>query len=338
MKKIFFPIAAIAALFMSSCVKDEQNPDALIPEEKPEAPVTLLINELDPNNKKLEFYNNGNEEISLKGCYIIKDESDRWEFPDVKVAPKGIVVYTAKSADPKDGPSFGMSATKGFKLEMFDKNDKVLDVVDNSKESDKFFAFEEGINPVQTLGRKTDGDAQWVVFCPGSIGESNAKGTVSFNWGEAPAGPAIVLNELCGNGADAEKFIELYNTTNKEISLKGYKLFKDEAECWAAADDLKIGAKSVYAIVGAKGTTPDGFSSGFSAKKSVIVELYDPEGKVVDKFQRGEKGEGWGSQSLDAIDGSWSRVPDGTGKFLITKATVNALNEATGTEDPTVVQ
>ena len=126
-------MAAIAALAVVSCVKDERDPNALIPEEKPEAPVTLLINELDPNNKKLEFFNNGTEEISLKGCYMIKDGTDRWEFPDVKVAPKGIIVYTANSTDPNEGPEFGMSPTKGFKMELFDKNDKALDIVDNLK-------------------------------------------------------------------------------------------------------------------------------------------------------------------------------------------------------------
>ena len=100
-----------------------------------------------------------------------------------------------------------------------------------------------------------------------------------------------------------------------------------------------IKANSVYAIVGAKGSTPDGFSSGFSAKKSVIIELIDPDGKVVDTFQRGEKGEGWGTQGLDAVTGSWSRIPDGTGKFKLTETvTVNAKNATNGVDDASVIQ
>lgn len=332
-------MAAVAALCITSCVKDELNPDALIPAEKPEAPVTLVINEVDPNNKKLEFYNDGQEEISLKGCYLLKDGSDRWDFPDVKVAAKGHVVYTAKSADANDGPSFGMSATKGFKIELFDKNDKSLDVLDNSKDSDKFFTFDEGIDPVQTLGRKTDGDPQWVVFCPGSIGDANDKGTFVRNWGEAPAVEAtVVLNEMCGLGADNEKFIELYNPGSKEVSLAGYTISKDESTCWTGADDAKIPAKGFFAIIGAKGSTPDGFSSGFSAKKSVIVELFDADGKKLDTFQRGEKGTGWGDQSLDEAAGSWSRIPDGTGKFKVTEATPGKANKTEGTEDATIIQ
>ena len=90
---------------------------------------------------------------------------------------------------------------------------------------------------------------------------------------------------------------------------------------------------------GAKGTTPRGFSSGFSSKKSVLVEIYDPNNNLVDRFQRGEKEDAWGNQSLTKVTGSWSRCPNGTGKFMITDVTtLGAKNPDTGTEDPTVVQ
>ena len=96
---------------------------------------------------------------------------------------------------------------------------------------------------------------------------------------------------------------------------------------------------SFFTIVGAKGTTPRGFSSGFSSKKSVLVEIYDPNNNLVDRFQRGEKEDAWGNQSLAKVSGSWSRCPNGTGKFMITDTpTLGAKNPDTGTEDPTVVQ
>jgi hypothetical protein len=96
---------------------------------------------------------------------------------------------------------------------------------------------------------------------------------------------------------------------------------------------------SFFTIVGAKGTTERGISSGFSSKKSVLVELYDPNNNLVDKFQRGEKEDAWGNQSLAKVSGSWSRCPNGTGKFMITdETTLGAKNPDTGTEDPTVVQ
>ena len=149
----------------------------------------------------------------------------------------------------------------------------------------------------------------------------------------------LVLNELSGAGEDNEKFWELYNTGDVEIDLKGVYINKDEELAWTGAEGVKIPAKGFYAIVGAKGTTPDGFSSGFSAKKSVIVELYAPDGKKLDTFQRGEKGNAWGDQGLDNNKGSWSRVPDGTGYFQITpKATPGAANNGEGaTVDPDLV-
>mgnify|MGYP006391547697 CR=1 FL=1 len=82
----------------------------------------------------------------------------------------------------------------------------------------------------------------------------------------------LVLNELCGAGEDNEKYWELYNTGSQEIDLAGVFINKDEELAWTGAKGQKIPAKGFFAIVGAKGTTPDGFSSGFSAKKSVIVE------------------------------------------------------------------
>lgn len=335
MKKIILTLAAIAALGMVSCVKDEQDPNALIPEEKPEAPVTLVINELDPNNKKLEFYNNGSEEINIDGCYLLKDGGDKWVFPNIKIPAKGIVVYTAKSTDPKDGPSFGMSATKGFKIELFDKNDKVLDVIDNSKDSEKFFSFEENVDPVQTLGRKTDGDAQWVIFCPGSIGETNSNGTFVQNWGETPPEPEgkLVINEINGNGADADKYIELFNGTSSEIAVSGYSLTYGGKTTWTGGADQKIASKGYLLLKGTKGSGD--LSQGLSAGKYIIVELLNAEGQVIDSFKRGD-GSGSSVGADEYTDKSYSRVPNGKGDwyYTSTEGTQGASNgdDASGLE------
>lgn len=149
----------------------------------------------------------------------------------------------------------------------------------------------------------------------------------------------LVLNELSGAGEDSEKFWELYNTGNQEIDLAGVTINKDEELAWTGAKGQKIPANGFFAIVGAKGTTSDGFSSGFSAKKSVIVELYAPDGTKLDTFQRGEKGNAWGDQGLDNNKGSWSRIPDGTGKFMITPTvTGGAANDGTDAKEDALVK
>ncbi len=168
-----------------------------------------------------------------------------------------------------------------------------------------------------------------------SISKGYTVGNPSTDWTK------LVLNELYGAGADNEKFIELYNNFDFDIDLSGATLFKDggETAVWTGLKGEVVPAHGVFAIVGAKGTTERGISSGFSSKKSVLIQLFDPNGNLIDTFQRGTDEQPWGDQKLDDNKGSWSRVPDGTGKFMITsEITVGALNAKEGTEDPALVQ
>ena len=145
----------------------------------------------------------------------------------------------------------------------------------------------------------------------------------------------LKLNEVYGAGADEEKFFELYNGGEFPIKLTGVTISKDESTCWTGIDTEVVPAKGWFAIVGAKGTTERGFSSGFSAKKSVIVELFAPDGTKLDTFQRGDKGDDgkWGV-SISNYAGSWSRVPDGTGKWMRTDTfTPGAANSTEAADD-----
>lgn len=149
----------------------------------------------------------------------------------------------------------------------------------------------------------------------------------------------LKLNEVYGAGADDEKFFELYNGSDFTIKLTGVTINKDEALTWTGIDGEEVPAHGFFAIVGGKGTTPRGFSSGFSAKKSVILELFAPDGTKVDTFQRGDKDESgaWGVK-LPEITDSWQRIPDGTGKWAIATPNCGEANAASGTDDPDVKQ
>lgn len=149
----------------------------------------------------------------------------------------------------------------------------------------------------------------------------------------------LKLNEVYGAGADDEKFFELYNASDFTIKLTGVTINKDEGLTWTGIDGEEVPAHGFFAIVGGKGTTPRGFSSGFSAKKSVILELFAPDGTKVDTFQRGDKDESgaWGVK-LPEITDSWQRIPDGTGNWAIATPTQGTANAASGTDDPDVKQ
>ena len=338
MKKILL-FAPVLLMALAGCVKDEpyvdpngNNPGPEPgpgPTPTPTVAATPVFNEFDCGNKKIEIYNPGDSEIDITGWTLTKDETE-WEIPAGrgKIAAKGYAVFTGKSDGTTD-PTFGLSGTKGFLMVLKDKDGKEIDKVDNTSERDGgIVTIEDG----KSWGRKTDGASEWVIFDTPTIGAPNGGGS-------APAEVVkLCLNEVYGAGADNEKFFELYNAGNKAVSLSGYTINKDEDLCWTGIDGEEVPAGGFFAIIGAKGTTDRGFSSGFSAKKTVLVELFDPDGKKIDQFQRGEKGDAWGT-SLPNNAGSWSRIPDGTGKWMITEAfTPNAANSKDGVEDENVIQ
>lgn len=191
--------------------------------------------------------------------------------------------------------------------------------------------------PAQPDGTKVT----YTVTIENEAGYTTVSPEKEFTVGDKPSDfTKLVLNELYGAADnDEDKFIELYNNGDDPIKLKDVVIKKDEKDAWIGLEGEVIMGHSFFTIVGAKGTTPRGFSSGFSSKKSVLVELYDPNNNLLDRFQRGEKEDAWGNQSLAKVSGSWSRCPNGTGKFMITDTpTLGEKNPDTGTEDPTVVQ
>ena len=194
-----------------------------------------------------------------------------------------------------------------------------------------------GTIPAQPDGTKVT----YTVVVVNEAGFTTVSPEKEFTVGDKPSDfTKLVLNELfAAADNDAEKYIELYNNGDDPIKLKDVIIKKDENEVWKGLAGEVIMGHSYFTIVGAKGTTERGISSGFSNKKSVLIELYDPNNNLVDKFQRGEKEDAWGNQSLAKVTGSWSRCPNGTGKYMITDVTtLGAKNPDTGTEDPTVVQ
>ena len=101
----------------------------------------------------------------------------------------------------------------------------------------------------------------------------------------------LVLNELSG----ADKFIELYNTTDKEINLDGVYLVKYDSSkeggkstTWTGKGGIKIAAKGFVVLESsdladeAEGGDPNYayesanhvFKGGLSGKKNVFIELY----------------------------------------------------------------
>lgn len=193
-----------------------------------------------------------------------------------------------------------------------------------------------------TIPALPDGtNVEFTVSVKNEAGFETVSDKFSYKVGDPAADwSKLRLNEVYGAGSDEEKFFELYNGSDFPIKLTGVTINKDEELTWTGIDGEVVPAHGFFAIVGGKGTTERGFKSGFSAKKSVLIELFDNKGNKIDFFQRGEKmdtGE-WGA-SLPNNKGSWSRIPDGTGKWMMTATfTPGVANSTDGTDDPDVKQ
>ena len=166
----------------------------------------------------------------------------------------------------------------------------------------------------------------------------------------------LVLNELSG----ADKYIELYNTTDKEINLDGVYLVKydsskdgGQSTTWTGKGGIKIAAKGFVVLESsdladeAEGGDPNYayesenhiFKGGLSGKKNVFIELYSANDEKLSEFKRGDEGAGWNQVSGFNNDKkhTFSRVPDGTGEFVYadpTKGTANGAKVADIEQEP----
>jgi len=184
------------------------------------------------------------------------------------------------------------------------------------------------------------------AFCACTKDDTNkVQGSGDGKDDKASAG--LVLNELSG----ADKYIELYNTTDKEINLDGCYLVKydktkdgGKSTTWTGKGGIKIAAKGYVVLEStdladeAEGGDPNyeyesenhKFKGGLSGKKNVFIELYAADDTKLDEFKRGEEGAGWNQVSGFNNDKkhTFSRVPDGTGPFVYADPTKGKANGA----------
>ena len=114
-------------------------------------------------------------DFDIAGYTFTKDGKDAWTVPAGKgnIPAKGYLVFVAKNSDPNEGPAFGLSGTKGFILCMYKSDDtsdaNLVDKIDNSATAETFKTVEDG----KSLGRKTDGADEWVIFDTPTLGSAN---------------------------------------------------------------------------------------------------------------------------------------------------------------------
>ncbi|MDG1098747.1 MAG: lamin tail domain-containing protein, partial [Bacteroidia bacterium] len=137
----------------------------------------------------------------------------------------------------------------------------------------------------------------------------------------------LVINEVAANNktiiadnqGDYDDWIELYNNTATEVSLKGYFLSDNSADKKWIFPDVRIPANGYLLIWADKDTVSAGLHANFKLSSSGEgVYLWDTSKLLIDNIS-------FGQQSEDRTVG---RSPNGTGSFYSMKATPWEFNES----------
>jgi len=234
------------------------------------APLKIYINEISGNENWLEIYNGENEPVHLTGFYIqITDNegvSTRWPIPPGTIIDaNGFKVFTQ-----------GIDARRDVTFRLFDDEGQELDLFE-VKMSDNLYSL--GNN--RTVGRKTDGDPNLIVFLNGGTkGYSNNDG-IPETYGEGE-GKRIYINEMSGN----DKWLEIYNDEDEAVDVTGYTIRKiddiNKATDWTIPAETTIAAKGFYTWTQ---NEPNSFTWGITAQKDVSFKLFDDEGRELDFFE-----------------------------------------------------
>ena len=308
----------------------------------------LRLNELNGNDKFIEIYNTGAEAVNLNGVYIEKDGTQNWLADNTLKIEAGayMVLWSEDVAlDHTDVPETlifhsGLSAKKNVRIQLFTPAGVSIDDFNLTNIDANDPAY---IPAPASYSRNADGNWYYADATPGVVNVDGANIVLGLEGGDVPPTPEqpdytnIVLNELNGN----DKFIEIYNKGNLDLSLEGMTIMKDDyvaGATWTADATVVVPAHGYVLLYSADVAIdhpeqPENlfFNSGLSAKKTVRITLFMPDGSVRDEFTRGTTGE-WG-QTISSVDGSYARTPDG-GDWKLAEATPGAANPATGEDIP----
>lgn len=263
----------------------------------PEPPSKLKINEIysrgDATNPDwIEIYNAGESIVQLEGWKIFDNGGQTGTKPKLtfpagsSIAPGGFYVITVD-----DGSTAGFGLSSNGEEVWLEKPDGTIadDIV--------FPALELNTS----YGRLPDGSENLTILNVVTPGAPNQNNT--------PPVASLKINEIYSRGtASNPDWIEIFNPTNTEIELVGWKIYDIGGQSGAKPkkefpDGAVIAPNGFYVIV-----TDDGTASAFGlSSNGETVWLEKPDGTVVDEV------------TFPALSDSQSygRKPDGSDNFFI---------------------
>lgn len=227
--------------------------------------VQVVINEYSTNETQtllddegefvswVELFNSGSEAVSLNSFSLTDDELDvqKWLFPNVTIeAGQYLLVYL--SGGERDYSGEGQLHAS-FKLNGSESRLMLFDESGNEVDSCKVFKLFSNLS----CGRSEKDRNSFAFFATATPGKKNS--TVSFSSVDSArltGNKALVITEVAAVNTTAKApngkycdYIELYNTSNKKINLKDYKLSDSKkAESFLKLPDKALG-KGEYAVI-----------------------------------------------------------------------------------------
>ena len=268
----------------------------------------------------VEIYNNSNTSINLSGYSMSDDPLDLalWQFPSgTSIAANDyLIVWLDAPVTTQAGlhANFRLSAL-GEMIALVNSSGTVVDI-----------EYYGRMQRNQTRSRIPNGTGGFVTS-PFTFDAANS--SVS----SAPASSSLVINEVMAannstvtdQNGEFDDWIELYNRTSSTLSLNGYYLSDDPTllQKWAFPPGSSISAQDYLIIWADSDTLQSGLHTNFNLS-GTYDRLYLSNGSgIIDALS-------FGQQSPDA---ALSRIPNGTGNFIHTSSTFDAINMPGATDN-----
>lgn len=297
---------------------------------------TIVFNEFDPDLKLIELYNTTSSAIDMTGFMMTKDddESTKFTFGATTIGAHDRLVVPLKS-DGVVGPTFGLSADKGFDYKLYNADGEIVDHIDNTGDNKIVIPGD------MTLGRISDGAESFVIFRNhGTIGRANETGVVKAG---------IFINEVDTNGNEVGKRFEIYNANESSYDLTGHTFVKDGSE-WAVVstavgygiDSLIIPAQG-YCVVQCNNTKSSDATEtspakdntkwpdfGLSGTKGFVLEIKNAAGSYIDRVNNLMEGVVNPNGQVPSATQTWGRATDGDEHNFVLFDTPNLGSTNTG--------
>lgn len=294
-KTVIVLLAMVLLLCLAACGGSGLNENVYISEIMAENTKTVA----DENGDYcdwIELYNPTSSAINLAGYVISEDSSKRFTFPEITIAQGECLLLFANGVEKVDAANKIVHipltvGSKGENISLFDAQGKLLcRLTSPGTEADKSFGVDEK-GKLTVFDVPTPGKPNFTSAVAQTTEASGGNTDVNQN--------GIYINEYSPNSTETlmddegefVSWVEIYNSTDKEIDLAGFSLTDDKLDKgkWVFPE-YKIGPGG-YGVVYLSGKDKE-YSGGVAVHanfklngKEEELYLYSKTGHIVDQCQ-----------------------------------------------------